>query len=112
MASLALKSSARRRSRLPPPIRPFKSGRHFAAWLGLTPRQNSNCGKQTLGGIAKQGHRRLRKLLVLSTTSLLCSVGKRNGALAEWIIALRARKPARLVTGGHRSERRRPSPER
>jgi hypothetical protein len=29
----------------------FKSGRDFAAWLGLTPRQNSSGGKQTLGGI-------------------------------------------------------------
>ena len=33
----------------------FKSGRDFAAWLGLTPRQNSSGGKQTLGGITKQG---------------------------------------------------------
>jgi transposase len=29
----------------------------FAAWLGLTPRQNSSGGKQTLGGITKQGNR-------------------------------------------------------
>jgi len=76
----------------------FKSGRDFAAWLGLTPRQNSSGGKQTLGGITKQGDRHLRKLLVLSATSLLRCVGKRSGALAEWIKALLAKKPARLVT--------------
>ena len=35
----------------------FKSGRDFAAWLGLTPRQNSSGGKQTPGAIAKQGTR-------------------------------------------------------
>ena len=39
----------------------FKSGRDFAAWLGLTPRQNSSGGKQTLGGITKQGNRYIRK---------------------------------------------------
>src|SRR6202140_1084897 len=46
----------------------FRSGRDFAAWLGLTPRQNSSGGKQTLGGISKQGNRYIRKLLVLSAT--------------------------------------------
>ena len=76
----------------------FKSGRDFAAWFGLTPRQNSSGGKQTLGGITKQGNRHIRKLLVLSATSLLRQVGKRKGALRDWIVALLAKKPARLVT--------------
>jgi transposase len=76
----------------------FKSGRDFAAWLGLTPRQNSSGGKQTLGAITKQGNRYIRKLLVLGATSLLHIVGKRKGALRDWIVALLAKKPARLVT--------------
>ena len=76
----------------------FKSGRDFAAWLGLTPRQNSSGGKQTLGAITKQGNRYIRKLLVLGATSLLNVVGKRKGALRNWIIALLAKKSARLVT--------------
>ena len=76
----------------------FKSGRDFAAWLGLTPRQNSSGGKQTLGGITKQGNRYIRKQLVLGATSLLNVVGKRQGALRDWIVALLAKKPARLVT--------------
>jgi transposase len=76
----------------------FRSGRDFAAWLGLTPRQNSSGGKQTLGGISKQGNRHIRKLLVLSATSLLRSVSKRKGALAGWLSALLAKKPARCVT--------------
>jgi len=76
----------------------FRSGRDFAAWLGLTPRQNSSGGKQTLGGISKQGNRHIRKLLVLSATSLLRSVSKRKGALAGWLSALLAKKPARRVT--------------
>ena len=76
----------------------FKSGRDFAAWLGLTPRQNSSGGKQTLGGITKQGNRYIRKQLVLGATSLLNVVNKRKGALRDWIVALLAKKPARVVT--------------
>src|SRR5262249_13632739 len=56
----------------------FGSGRHFAAWLGLTPRQNSTGGKQSLGAITKAGNRYIRKLLVLGTTSLLNVVSKRK----------------------------------
>jgi transposase len=33
----------------------FKSGRDFAAWLGLTPRQNSSGGKEKLGAIKLAG---------------------------------------------------------
>ena len=75
----------------------FKSGRDFAAWLGLTPRQNSTGGKEKLGAITKQGNRYLRKMLVVGCTSALRVAGKRKGALAKWIAALRARKPERLV---------------
>lgn len=76
----------------------FRSGRDFSAWLGLTPRQNSSGGKASLGGVTKQGNRYIRKLLVLAATSLLYRASGRKGALAEWIAALKARKPARLVT--------------
>lgn len=76
----------------------FKSGRDFAAWLGLTPRQNSSGGKPTLGAITKRGNHYIRKLLVLAATSLLNVVGKREGKLRDWIVALLAKKPARLVT--------------
>ena len=75
----------------------FKSGRDFAAWLGLTPRQNSTGGKQTLGAITKRGNKYIRKMLVLGATSLLNAVGKRKGALRDWIVSLLAKKPARLV---------------
>ena len=75
----------------------FKSGRDFAAWLGLTPRQNSSGGKDKLGAITKQGNRYIRKMLVVGATSVLRVAGKRKGALADWINALRARKPERLA---------------
>src|SRR4029077_10585641 len=75
----------------------FKSGRDFTAWLGLTPRQNSSGGKQALGAITKQGNRYIRKLLELGATSLLNVVGKRKGALRDWIVGLLAKKPARWL---------------
>ena len=75
----------------------FKSGRDFAAWLGLTPRQNSSGGKEKLGAITKQGNRYIRKMLVVGCTSALRVAGRRKGALAEWIAALRSRKPERVV---------------
>jgi transposase len=75
----------------------FKSGRDFAAWLGLTPRQNSSGGKEKLGAITKQGNRYIRKMLVTGATSVLRVAGKRKGAIADWINALRARKPERVV---------------
>ena len=76
----------------------FKSGRDFAAWLGSTPRQNSSGGKEKLGSITKQGNRYIRRRLVLGATSLLRVAGKRKGVLRDWMVALLARKPARLVT--------------
>lgn len=77
----------------------FKSGRDFAAWLGLTPRQNSSGGKAKLGAVTKQGNRYIRKLLVVGATSVIRHApGKRVGPLAAWIAALRKRKPERVVT--------------
>jgi len=83
---------------LAPDAKQFLSGRDFAAWLGLTPRQNSTGGKDRLGSITKQGNRYLRKLLVLASTSLLRIVGSRTGALSEWILGLLAKKSRRLTT--------------
>ena len=49
----------------------FKSGREFAAWVGLVPRQYSTGGKQKLGGISKQGDRYLRRLLIVGATTVI-----------------------------------------
>ena len=77
--------------------RAFRSGRHLAAWLGLTPRQNGTGGKMQLGRISKGGDRYLRTLLVLCATSALRSAKRGDPALA-WLRALLERKPARLAT--------------
>lgn len=81
-----------------PEARLFRSGREFAAWLGLAPRQNSTGGKTRLGAISKKGDRYLRSLLVVGATSVL---RHRNGLAPRhraWLEGLLARKPARLVT--------------
>ena len=76
----------------------FRSGRDFAAWLGLVPRQNSSGGKERLGRITKQGNPYLRRLLVLGATSSLRWLGKRTDSVAEWTRKLLQRRPARLAT--------------
>jgi transposase len=76
----------------------FKSGRQFAAWLGLVPRQNSTGGKDRLGGITKAGDRYLRRLLVVGATGLIRYKRKNIPGGIEWVANLLARKPVRLVT--------------
>ena len=49
----------------------FKNGRQFAAWLGLTPRQNTTGGKPRLGRISKRGNVYLRTLLMHDARSEL-----------------------------------------
>ena len=49
----------------------FRSGRDFAAWIGLVPRQDFNRGKQKLGPISKQGDRYLRRILIVGAISVL-----------------------------------------
>lgn len=76
----------------------FRSGREFAAWLGLVPRQHSTGGKEKLGRISKQGNRYIRKLLVIGATSVLKIHRRPNAPWAGWIGSLLERRPPRLVT--------------
>jgi transposase len=75
----------------------FKSGSDFSASLGLTPSQHSSGGKEKLGGITKKGNRYLRKMLVVGCTSVLRVAHKYKGALADWIAAMKTKKPERVV---------------
>jgi transposase len=76
----------------------FRSGRQFAAWLGLTPRLNSSGGKERLGGISKMGDRYLRRLLIVGMTSLVRQARCGPGATDPRLVQLLARKPARVAT--------------
>ncbi len=70
----------------------FASGREFAAFLGLTPRQNSSGGKERLGRITKMGDRYLRKLLVVGACAVLRHRAGHDDALRHWADAMLARK--------------------
>jgi transposase len=76
----------------------FRSGREFAAWLGLTPSQNSSGGKDRLGRITKMGNRYLRKLLVIGATSLIRRARHKPDTADPRLLALLAPKPARVAS--------------
>lgn len=76
----------------------FRSGRQFAAWLGLTPQQHSTGGKTRLGGISKQGDRYVRRLLVVGATAVIRHAKDKLTPLANWIRKLLEKKPFRLVS--------------
>ena len=76
----------------------FRSGRQFAAWLGLTPQQHSTGGKTRLGGISKQGDRYLRRLLVVGATAVMRHVKDKPTPMADWIRKLSEKKPFRVVS--------------
>lgn len=61
-----------------------RSGREFAARIGLVPRQHSSGDRVVLGKITKRGDRILRSLLVHGGRSVLNPRSKRGGKLAEW----------------------------
>jgi transposase len=76
----------------------FKSARHFAAWLGLVPRQHSTGGKTRLGKITKAGNKQIRTMLVLGATSMLGHAQQWNSAAGAWLRGLLERCPARPAT--------------
>jgi transposase len=76
----------------------FESGRHLAAWLGLTPKEHSTGGKQRLGGISKAGHERLRALLVNGATAVIKAAERPGSKLAtDWLLRLLARRPKKVA---------------
>ena len=76
----------------------FESGRHLAAWAGLTPKEHSTGGKQRMGGISRAGHERLRVLLVTGATSVIKAAMRPGSALmTDWLRALLQRKPRKVV---------------
>src|SRR6202048_1232431 len=74
----------------------FRSGRDFAAWIGLVPRQDSTGGKQKLGPISKRGDRYLRRILVVGAISVLRRA-KLNPEKYPWLTQLLARRPFKVV---------------
>jgi transposase len=81
----------------------FRSGRHFAAWLGITPREPSTAGRQRLGKISREGDEGLRQLLGLGATAVIQQVERRikaqtaNRTDSPWLLQLLARKPQKVA---------------
>jgi transposase len=71
----------------------FRSGRHFASYLGLTPREHSTGGRQRLGRISKRGDVYLRTLLVAGARSALLAARrmKQPDRLRAWALHIEQR---------------------
>lgn len=76
-----------------PDLETFDSGRNFAAWLGLVPRQRSTGGKAKLGSVSKMGQTDIRRLLIVGAMSVIRWVVRKGGSPNRWLAALVARKP-------------------
>ena len=75
----------------------FASGREFAAFLGLAPKQNSSGGKERLGRISKMGDRYLRTLLVVGAASVLRHPKTSPSTVKTWAVGLLEKKPFKLA---------------
>lgn len=80
-----------------PPMETFESGRAFAAWLGIVPRQHSSGGKQRLGKISKAGQGDIRRLLIMGAMTRLTPRGRRGVPEGSWLARMLERKPKMLV---------------
>ena len=80
-----------------PDPRLFPSGRHFAAWIGLTPKDHSTAGKTRIGKITRAGDEMLRSVLVAGATAVIQQAKKGRGRPSPWLVALLARKSPKLA---------------
>lgn len=78
-----------------PDARLFKSARHFAAWIGLTPKDHSTAGKQRLGVITRAGDEALRSTLVAGAMAVIQQALRRPERASPWLVALLKRKAAK-----------------
>lgn len=80
-----------------PDMAMFKSGRDFAAWLGLVPKQHSSGGKDRLGRISKAGQSDIRRLLIIGAMARIVGRARDNVPAESWLGRLLQRKPKMLV---------------
>lgn len=74
----------------------FRSGRQFAAWLGLVPKQYSSGGKQRLQGISKRGDSYLRRMLIHGARAVIRHMNPKR-ATTEWLVSLSLRAHKNVV---------------
>jgi transposase len=75
----------------------FRSGRDFAAWIGLVPKQNSSGGKERLGNISKRGDRYLRSLFTTGALAVIRYAKIHGTSHRPWLTALLARRPTKVA---------------
>jgi len=75
----------------------FRSARHFAAWIGLVPKQHSSGGKDKLGSISKQGDRYLRSLFSAGALAVIRYAKIHGTKHRPWLSALLARRPTKVA---------------
>jgi transposase len=63
----------------------FKNGRHFAAYLGLTPKQHSSGNRECMLGISKRGDKYLRELLIHGGRSVVRAAEKKTDTRSLWV---------------------------
>ena len=80
-----------------PDLRTFDSGRNFAAWLGLVPKQRSTGGKSRLGSMSKMGQSDIRKLLVVGAMSRIRWIVRKGILPDSWLGRIMARRPRMVV---------------
>jgi transposase len=82
---------------LAPSAETFRRGRDFAAWLGLTPLQQSSGGKERLGRTSKMGERTLRRLLIIGASAVASWASRKGVPPGSWLGRMLARKPPMLI---------------
>jgi len=75
----------------------FESARHFAAWLGLTPKERSTGSRQSLGGISRAGNERLRQLLVVGAMAVIRHAKPGSKTASPWLLQLLERRPRKVA---------------
>ena len=79
-------------------LKEFKSGRQFAAWIGLTPREHSSGGKQKQGSISKRGDGYLRRLLIHGARTVVRWHKNKDDKISLWLKNISARRHTNVVT--------------
>lgn len=80
-----------------PPPETFRSGRDFAAWVGLVPRQHSTGGKTRLGRVSKMGQQDIRRLLIIGAMAVVRWAVRKTPRPGSWLASMLAKKPKMLV---------------
>jgi transposase len=80
-----------------PSMEHFRSGRDFAAWLGLVPRQFSSGGKERLGRVSKAGQADIRRLLIMGAMARVSWASRKPPVQGTWMARMLVRKPRMLV---------------